>query len=95
MVILNLHTSLKEKQVDHQILKGHLLLEKITRTRTKKTQNQHQNQTPTMTPKRMRIEPEHTGEKQKRGYLVDQLFKHGWRWPKTPNGKVQNLHKET
>ena len=52
MVILNLHTSLKENQVDHQIHKDHLLLKKIT-----KTQN--------MTPKRMRIEPEHIGEKQK------------------------------
>ena len=28
-----------------------------------------------------------------RQYLVDQLAKHGWRWPKTPDGKIQNLHK--
>ena len=26
--------------------------------------------------------------KTKRGYLVDQLSKHGWRWPKTPDGKM-------
>ena len=26
-----------------------------------------------------------------RGYLVDQLSKHGWRWPKTAEGKTQNF----
>ena len=50
-IILNLHTSLKENEVGLEILKDHLLLEKITQT--KKTQNQPQNQTPTMTPKRI------------------------------------------
>ena len=25
--------------------------------------------------------------KASRQYLVDQLSKHGWRWPKTPEGK--------
>ena len=27
----------------------------------------------------------------KRGYLVDQLFKYGWKWPKTPDGKNAKL----
>ena len=26
-----------------------------------------------------------------RQYLVDQLSKHDWRWPKTPYGKIQNF----
>ena len=39
-----------------------------------------------MTPKRVRIEPEHW-RKTQRVHLVDQLAKHGWRWPKTPDGK--------
>ena len=36
----------------------------------------------------MRIKPEHIGEKQK--YLVYELSKHGWRWPKTRDGKKYN-----
>ena len=28
-----------------------------------------------------------------RGYLVDQLSKHGWKWPKTPDGKNAKLLK--
>ena len=48
-ISLNLNTSLKENQVGHQMLK----------------QIRRQSQNPTMTPKRMRIEPEHIGEKQK------------------------------
>ena len=28
-----------------------------------------------------------------RGYLVDQLSKHGWRWPKTPEGTNAKLLK--
>ena len=28
-----------------------------------------------------------------RQYLVDQLSKHGWRWPKTPEGKNTKLLK--
>ena len=55
MIILNRNTSLKENQVGREILKDHLLLKRITQK--KKTHN--------MTPKRMRIEPEHIGEKQK------------------------------
>ena len=47
----------KENKVGHQNLKDHLLLTQIIR--------QSQNQNPTMTPKRMRIEPGHIGEKQK------------------------------
>ena len=30
----------------------------------------------------------------KRGYLVYQLFKHGWKWPKTQDGKMQRFHKK-
>ena len=26
-----------------------------------------------------------------RQYLVDRLSKHGWKWPATPDGKMQNL----
>ena len=28
-----------------------------------------------------------------KGYLVDQLSKRGWKWPKTPDGKMKNFHK--
>ena len=31
--------------------------------------------------------------KANRGYLVDQLSKHGWKWPKTPDGKNAKLLK--
>ena len=50
MVILNRNTSLKENEVGREVLKDHLLLKRITQN---------------MTPKRMIIEPEHIGEKQK------------------------------
>ena len=70
MTILNRNTHLKENQVGHeiiknqnQILKDHLLLNKKIKTTKTKSQNQ---QDPTMTPKRMRTEPEHIGEKQQK-----------------------------
>ena len=43
-----------------------------------------------MTPKRMNRTRTHW-RKTKRGYLVDQLAEHGWRWPKTPDGKNTKL----
>ena len=63
----------------------------MSKHRLLKTKTTPKTTTPHMTPKRMRTEPEHIGEKHgektKRGYLVDQLAKHGWRWPRTRSGR--------
>ena len=32
--------------------------------------------------------------KAKRGYIMYKLSKHGWKWPKTSDGKMQNFHKK-
>ena len=61
MIFLNRITNLKENDVDQQIfnqiqiLKDHLLLKRVTLKKD-----------PTMTPKRMRTEPKHIGEKQQK-----------------------------
>ena len=76
MVILNLHTSLKENQVDHQLHKDHLLLKKDN---PKHDTEKDENRTRTH------------WRKATREYLVDQLAKYGWRWPKTPDRKNAKL----
>ena len=81
MATLNRNTSLKENQVGREVLKDHLLLTRITKKENPKHDTEKdENRTRTH------------WRKAKRGYSVDQLAKHGWRWPKTPDGKMQNLH---
>ena len=66
-IILNLHTGLKDNQVGRQILKDHLLLEKMI----KKENPKHD------TEKGENITRAHW-RKTKRVYIMNQLFKYGW-----------------
>ena len=83
MVILNRNTSLKENEVGLEILKDHLLLKKDNPNKENPKPNLDHD-----TEKDDNITRTHW-RKAKRIYLVDQLFKHGWRWPKPPVGKIQ------
>ena len=78
----------------------------IRRTIEKQNKNQKGNgyEVDDQTPQNKTKKPTHDTEKDmsrsrthwrqaNRGYLVDQLSKHGWKWPKTPDGKNAKLLK--
>ena len=78
----------------------------IRRTIEKQNKNQKGNgyEVDDQTPQNKTKKPTHDTEKDMsrsrthwrqatRGYLVDQLSKHGWKWPKTPDGKNAKLLK--
>ena len=76
----------------------------IRRTIEKQNKNQKGNgyEVDDQTPQNKTKNPTHDTEKNEnrtrthwrkatRQYLVDQLSKHGWKWPKTPYGKIHNF----
>ena len=55
-----------------------------------KQTHQHQNNIPNMIPKRMNRTRTHWSKAPK-GFLVDQLAKHGWKWPRDKEGRNAKL----
>ena len=78
-IILNLHTSLKENKVDHQIhnqllIQAHHLLKQNTKQENPKHDTEWDNSK----------SKAHWNKKPKT-YVTDQLYKRGWKWPRLPN----------
>ena len=75
MIILNRNTGPKENEVGREIIKDHPIKKDNPKHDTEKDDNRTRTH----------------WRKAKRLYLVGQLAKHGWRWPKTRDGRNAKL----
>ena len=95
MIILNRNTSLKEKQVDHQLLKDHSQKKKQKlQVLDKKPSQKKQTQSTTPTHGTKKDENKsrsYWGKVKTNTYFVDQLNLRKWEYPRTRNGRPKVL----
>ena len=81
----NLHMSQKDEEEDQQTKKQLIKSQMLEKTTAKQENPKHDTDWD-------HSKPRAHWNKKNQTYVVDQLYKRNWKWPRLPNGKIEKVN---